>query len=292
VADPTLLDLLALEELDRDLYRSTVLVRDRFPLYGGQVAAQALRAAGATVPEGRLPHSLHGYYLRSGDAGRPVIFRVDRDRDGGSFSARRVVAVQGGGVVFSMAVSFAAPGDGPDRSPQPVADVVPPDGLPVHPLIRVLGLTARRPPQPLSEEHHPTRFWARSRVALPDDPLLHACVLTYLSDYGTGLSVLADDDVAPGPSLDHAVWFHRPARADDWVLMDMAPGSVAAGRGYYTGSISTVDGTLAASFAQESLFRRGPNPFHRLEGAAGPSAGPPVPHPPLSATPSSGGNAP
>jgi acyl-CoA thioesterase-2 len=99
-SDVSLLDVLDLEEIDRDLYRSTLVMADPFPLYGGQVAAQALSAAGRTVPEGRLPHSLHGYFLRSGDAGRPAIFRVDRDRDGRSFSARRVVAVQGGEVVF------------------------------------------------------------------------------------------------------------------------------------------------------------------------------------------------
>ena len=96
--DPTVLDVLDLEEIDRDLYRSRLVFADRFPLYGGQVAAQALLAAGGTVPPERLPHSLHGYFLRSGDAARPTVFRVDRDRDGGSFSARRVVALQGGEV--------------------------------------------------------------------------------------------------------------------------------------------------------------------------------------------------
>jgi len=111
--EPGVLDVLDLEEIDRDLYRSTLLFTDPLPLYGGQVAAQALRAAGATVAADRLPHSLHGYFLRSGDAGRPVVFRVDRDRDGGSFSARRVVALQGGEVVFNMSASFAVAGDGP-----------------------------------------------------------------------------------------------------------------------------------------------------------------------------------
>src|SRR4051794_26077511 len=112
--DPTVLDVLNLEEIDRDLYRSTLVFADPFPLYGGQVAGQALHAAGRTVPEERLPHSLHGYFLRSGDAARPTVFRVDRDRDGGSFSARRVVALQGGEVIFSMSASFQRPGAGPD----------------------------------------------------------------------------------------------------------------------------------------------------------------------------------
>ena len=162
-----------------------------------------------------------------------------------------------------MSASFTAAGDGPDVHVQPRPGVVPPDGSRAHALPRLFGMEARRPPQPISEEHWPTRFWARSRDALPDDPLLHACVLAYLSDIGTGLSVLEDDEVAPGPSLDHAVWFHRPARLDEWVLMDMLPGTVAGGRGFYTGSVSAADGTLAASFVQESLFRRGPNPFRR-----------------------------
>src|SRR5690349_13598248 len=117
--EPTVLDVLDLEELDRDLYRSTLVFPDPFPLYGGQVAAQALLAAGRTVPEGRLPHSLHGYFLRPGDAARPTIFRVDRDRDGGSFSARRVVALQGGEVVLNMSVSFQRPADDEDRQVHP-----------------------------------------------------------------------------------------------------------------------------------------------------------------------------
>jgi len=263
---PTVLDVLDLEEIDRDLYRSTFLFADPFPLYGGQVAAQALQAAGRTVPEGRLPHSLHGYFLRSGDAARPAVLRVDRDRDGRSFSARRVVAIQGGEVVFSMSASFTAPGEGPDLVVGDAPDAEPPDGLRGYALPRLFAMEGRRPAQPYPQSHWPTRFWARSRVALPDDPLVHACVLTYLSDIGTGLSVLESDEAAPGPSLDHALWFHRPARLDDWVLMDLLPSTVAGGRGWYTGTITTRDGVQAASFVQESLFRPGPNPFSRRRG--------------------------
>src|SRR5215207_5202582 len=123
-SEPDLFDVLELEEIDRDLYRSTLVFPDPLPLYGGQVAAQALLAAGRTVPEDRLPHSLHGYFLRSGDAARPTVFRVDR-----SFSARRVVALQGGEVVFSMSTSFAVAGEGPDLRADPVPTVEPPDGL-------------------------------------------------------------------------------------------------------------------------------------------------------------------
>ncbi|WP_236830908.1 acyl-CoA thioesterase II [Blastococcus sp. KM273128] len=260
-AGPTVLDVLALEEIDRDLYRSTLLFADPFPLYGGQVAAQALLAAGRTVDPDRLPHSLHGYFLRSGDAARPTVFRVDRDRDGGSFSARRVVAIQGGEVVFSMSASFALPGAGPDQQVQEVPAVDHPDGLPVFELPRLFSVEGRRPPQPFPDAHWPTRFWARSTVPLPGDRLVHACVLTYLSDIGTGLSALPEDEAAPGPSLDHAVWFHRHAPLDDWVLMDMVPRTVSGGRGWYTGSITTPGGLLAASFTQETLFRPGRNPF-------------------------------
>src|SRR3954454_6504576 len=180
VGAPTVLDVLALEELDRDLYRSTLVFADPFPLYGGQVAAQALKAAGATVPADRLPHSLHGYFLRSGDAARPTIFRVERDRDGGSFSARRVVAVQGGEVIFSMAASFHAGGAGPDIPVQQMPEVEAPEGLSSRGMPRLFTMESRRPGRTTQDRHLPPRFWARTTVPLPDDQLVHACVLTYL----------------------------------------------------------------------------------------------------------------
>ena len=265
--DPTLLDVLDLDEVDRDLYRSRLVFADRFPLYGGQVAAQALLAAGGTVPPDRLPHSLHGYFLRSGDAARPTVFRVDRDRDGGNFSARRVVALQGGEVVFSMSASFQSPGRGPDVQVGELPEPEAPDELPPLTIPRLFSMEGRRPSQPYPTAHFPTRFWSRATVPLPADRLVHACVLTYLSDIGTGLSALPEDldgyAASPGPTIDHAVWFHRPADLGDWVLMDMVPRTVAGGRGWYTGSVSTRDGVLAASFVQETLFRPGPNPFRR-----------------------------
>ncbi len=260
----TVLDVLRLEQIDRDLYRSTLVFADPFPLYGGQVAAQALFAAGGTVSRDRLPHSLHGYFLRSGDAARPTIFHVDRDRDGRSFSARRVVAVQAGEVIFSMSASFQAPGEGPDHQVHEPPHSERPEASPAFDLPRLFSMEGRRPSQPYPAPSLPTRFWARCTVALPpEDDLMHSCVLAYLSDIGTGLSALPDDDAAPGPSLDHAIWFHRPARLDDWVLMDMRPVTVSAGRGWYAGSVTTADGGLAASFVQETLFRPGPNPFRR-----------------------------
>ena len=261
---PTVLDVLRLDEIDRDLYRSTLLFADPFPLYGGQVAAQALLAAGRTVSRDRLPHSLHGYFLRSGDAARPTIFHVERDRDGRSFSARRVVAVQGGEVIFNMSASFQAVGKGPDRQVQESPDAEQPDDSEALELPRLFSMEFRSPAQPYPRTSWPTRFWARTTMSLPpEDQLLHTCILTYLSDIGTGLSALADDEAASGPSLDHAIWFHRPALLDDWVLVDMRPVTVSGGRGWYTGAVTTRDGGLAASFVQETLFRPGPNPYRR-----------------------------
>jgi acyl-CoA thioesterase-2 len=262
-SQPTLLDVLDLEEIDTNLYRSRLVFADPFPLYGGQVAAQALLAAGRTVEPDRLPHSLHGYFLRSGDAARPAIFRVDRDRDGRTFSARRVVALQGGEVIFNMSASFSAGSAGPDIQVDPAPEVEPPDGLPGYAIPRLFSMEGRRPAQPYGEARYPTRFWARSTAPLPADDLVHACVLVYLSDIGTGLAALPEDEASPGPSLDHALWFHRPARLDEWMLTDMVPRTVAAGRGWYTGTLRTADGVLAASFVQETLFRPGPNPFRR-----------------------------
>ncbi|MCW2717866.1 acyl-CoA thioesterase II [Pseudonocardia sp.] len=261
------LELLDLEPLERDLFRSTAVFDDPFPLYGGQVAAQALRAAGLTVPEGRLPHSLHGYYLRGGDASHPTVFRVHRDRDGRSFSARRVVAIQRGEVIFNMSASFHVPGDGPDhRVGTPPADG-PPDGLASYAIPRLVSMEGRLPEQPFPDADWPTRFWSRCTAPLPDDQLWHAAVLTYLSDISTGLAPFDDDEHHSGASLDHAVWFHRPVRMDDWVVMDLAPGTVAGGRGWYTGTLHDQHGTPVASLAQENLFRRGPG-FRRRTGSA------------------------
>jgi acyl-CoA thioesterase-2 len=257
-SEATLLDLLTLEELDRDLFRSTVLFSEEHALYGGQVAAQALVAAGHTVAAERLPHSLHGSFLRSGDAARPTIFRVDRDRDGRSFSARRVVALQGGEVIFNMSVSFTEPDAGADHQVHPAPQVPGPGGLPDVELHRMFSIQTRQPPQPYVGSVLPTRFWARTTIPLPDSPLVHAAALTYLSDVSTGLAPLPEADVALGPFLDHAAWFHRPARLDEWVLVDLVPHSVAGRRGWYTGSVFTGDGVLTANLAQEALYRLPP----------------------------------
>jgi acyl-CoA thioesterase II len=255
LGQPSILDLLDLEHVEQNLYRSCVVVDRPWALYGGQVAAQALYAAGCTVPDGRLPHSLHGYFLRSGSAARPTVFQVYSDRDGRSFSARRVVAIQDGEVIFNMSASFAEPRDGAehDADPAPVvpaADQLPVDSHPYH-----VSVETRPAGEGQSGLRVPARFWCRCTVPLPADDLLHACVLTYMSDLSSGLITVESDDAEIGASLDHSVWFHRRARLDDWVLIDLVPHTVAGGRGWYTGAFYAQDGVRLASIAQESLFR-------------------------------------
>ncbi|HEX9066791.1 MAG TPA: isochorismatase family protein [Streptosporangiaceae bacterium] len=254
---PGLADVLRLERIEADLFRSSVVYTDPFGLYGGQVAAQALRAAAQTVPAGRQPHSLHGYFLSRGDPSRRVLLMVNRDRDGRSYSNRRVIAVQNGVVIFNMAASFHVAEDGPDYQAHQMPDVPGPAGLPGLARTRMLGIDIRVPPQPSSGQEWPSRVWMRTREPLAGETE-HACALTYISDMFTGLaSVPAIGQVGPVTSIDHAVWFHRRASLDDWVLMDLLPESTSGGRGMYTGRIFTAGGALVAGIAQESLFRPG-----------------------------------
>jgi acyl-CoA thioesterase II len=257
---PSILELLDLEYIEEDIYRSCVTYPEPHRLFGGQVAAQALYAAGKTVPPGRLPHSLHGYFLRSGDTQRPTLFRVDRDRDGGASSARRVVAIQNGEVIFSMAASFARP----RPIDEPLLDR---DATPAAPFPAVGDLAVQAYPRhPSFEFRHdpslarlPERFWIRclERLGSPEEePLLHAAVLTYISDISTGLIRLEPPGYAAASSIDHAVWFHRPARMDGWIWQEMRPETVAGGRGWYTGACYRPDGARVASIAQEALFRK------------------------------------
>jgi acyl-CoA thioesterase-2 len=254
---PSIPDLLDLEYLEENLYRCRTVFpeasADRLHrLYGGQVAAQALLAAGRTVPDGRLPHSLHGYFLRQGSALRPTLLQVGRDRDGHSFSARRVVAIQHGEAIFTMSASFAAPRPGADRDAGAAPDVLPPSAMPAFTHPRLPSLEFRAPD---SGQRLPGRFWVRCTDSLPDDPMLHLAVLAYTSDISSGLIPLEGEESRTGPSLDHAVWFHRPARMDGWTWHELAPHTVAGGRGWYTGAVYGSDGTRIASIAQEALFR-------------------------------------
>jgi acyl-CoA thioesterase II len=260
----TLAELLDLEELDRDLYRAH---NPRRPftahLYGGQVAAQALRAAGMTVPEGRFAHSLHGYYLRSGEADHPTIMRVTRDRDGRSFSARHVVALQHGEAIFTASASFHVDEESGDFSGVPF-----PDDVPAPETLTEEGgnedvMFRMRPVLDGSygpdDQRVSRRIWGRTREPLPDDREVHACALVYFSDMSTGFIEL-DVPGLPrgGTSLDHTIYFHRPTRADDWLFMELEPVSAAGARGVYRGSIHDRTGRLAATLVQENLMRPPP----------------------------------
>lgn len=245
--------LLELEEIDRHLYRgiNTATAHERAALYGGQVAAQALMAAGLTVDPDRLPHSLHGYFLRPGQVDRPVILHVDPDRDGGSFSARHVSAMQDGAVIFSMLASFHRADPVSVIDEMPPSDVPPPDecrAFEVDPLaeIREVSLTEVVEGQQL----YPDCMWMRSAAPLSDDALTQACGLVYLSDYGSGFGRLG----MGGPSLDHAVWFHEPIRADEWVLLHMWPRKATRIRGLYDAAMRDLSGALGAVVEQEHLL--------------------------------------
>lgn len=262
--------VLDLEELDTDLYRGTHDRASRFrgDLYGGQVAAQALRAAAHTVPDGRLPNSLHGYFLRPGRNDRPVLLQVSRDRDGRSFSSRHVVAVQAGEVIFSMSSSFQIPREGSEWS-SPRTPAAPPEeteeGVGFADMIRTVRLKPLEPAVPYRADEWPVpaRMWVTTRRPLSDDPVLHACVLTYVSDIGGGFGDGSVPGVGRGgPSIDHAIWFHQSLRMDDWVLLETWPLKALGGRGLYMGTIQDRQGRVGAAMTQEMLLHA------------------PVPHPP------------
>ena len=251
-------ELLNLEELDRNLYRALNEARPAGyqTLFGGQVAAQCLRAAGHTVPEGRHAHSLHGYFLRPGRPNHAVILQVHRDRDGRSFSSRRVEALQRGEVIFSMSASFHEQRDGAEYLPPAPVDVPEPEAAPqsTEPWMNRKMLQLR--PVDGATEGANSRIWARLSERLDDDPLTHACALTYMSDFGTGFAHVEVEGLPKGgPSLDHAMWFHAPVRADGWVLIDLGPRKAGGMRGLYDGAMYDEAGTLAALLAQEVLLR-------------------------------------
>lgn len=258
LTQPGLAELLTLERIDADLFRSVVVAEHPAGLFGGQVAAQALRAAAETVPDGRLPHSLHGYFLSRGDASQRVLLSVSRDRDGGAYSNRRVIALQDGVVIFNMAASFHVSEAGADYQAHAAPQVTAPQDIPDDPRWhRPHGVEVRLPEQPNPGQYRPSRLWVRSTYPLAGETL-QACALAYISDMFTGLAGLPGVTVTgPLTSLDHAVWFYRSLAFDDWMLMDLQPESAAGGRGMYTGRIFSRDGVLVAGLAQETLFRPG-----------------------------------
>ncbi len=248
-------------------------------VFGGQVLAQSLRAAQATVDPDRPVHSLHGYFLRAGDVREPIRFVVDRLRDGRSFSARRVHAIQKDRPILSMISSFQAPAQGMDhQSPMPAvpapADLPSLDerytSIPVNDAARFwlrqrpVDLVHVETPiylAPAAERSDTQHVWMRAVGALPDDPALHAAVLLFASDYSLLEPALRRNGRSwnePGlksASLDHAMWWHRPARADDWLLYAQSSPSASGARGLGLGRMYTADGVLAATVAQEGMLR-------------------------------------
>ena len=234
-------------------------------LFGGQVASQTLRAATLTVEPDRLPHSLHAYFIRPGRPGVPLQLHVDRVRDGRSFTTRHVTASQDGEPIFELTSSFHGNEAGDDwQLPAPSGVAGPESGeLPESPISQFASMSpfhmrpTRRPRHGDWPIVHP--MWVKTKRPLPDDPSLHACVLAFVSDMGVVGSARAPDSTLPmqfmGASLDHAMWFHRPVRADDWLLFSVEPVSNYGSRGLALGSLHTADGTLAASIAQEALLR-------------------------------------
>lgn len=278
-----LVTLLALERIEEDLFRGQSQDLGWGRVYGGQVLGQALSAAVQTVPKDRHVHSLHAYFLRPGDVKKPIVYEVARDRDGGSFTSRRVVAIQGGQAIFNLAASFQIEEAGFEHQ-DPMPSVPAPESCPTE-QERLLANADRMPAfiknramakrpfeiRPVGPDADPfapetrtpeRRVWFKTDGALPDDRALHAYLLAYASDYGFIATALYPHGVTwltPGmqvASLDHAVWFHAPFRVDDWLLhaMDSPRGSGA--RGLVRGRIFTADGRLVASTAQEGLIRR------------------------------------
>ena len=275
-----LLELLDLEPIEVNVFRGRSPDDQRQRVFGGQVAGQALVAAGRTVDPDRTVHSLHAYFLRPGDPSVPILYEVDRIRDGHSFTTRRVVAIQHGRAIFNLAASFHGAEEGFDHQ-LPMPPAPPPESLPtfserVEPYREQLGEWYTRP-RPIDMRHvgeppHVTggreplppcqQVWIRADGALPDDPLLHACVVTYASDMTLLDSILLAhgtswlDPELMGASLDHAMWFHRPFRADDWLLYDQESPSAHAARGLGQGRIYATGGAHVVSVVQEGLFRR------------------------------------
>jgi acyl-CoA thioesterase II len=276
-----LVDLLDLEQIELDIFRGRSPTDRRQRVFGGQVAGQALVAAGRTVPADRPVHSLHAYFIRPGDPAVPIIYLVDRVRDGRSFTTRRVSAIQHGKTIFTLSASFHHDEPGPVHA-APMPQVPPPESVTPtierleklfgdHPArdffannpidLRVIGpltIEAQLDPSLRTDRN---LVWLRADGELPDDPLLHVCLMTYASDMTLldtvllrhGLSWL--DGLLQVASLDHAMWFHRPFRADRWLLYAQDSPAAGGARGLARGEVFTADGDLVVSVVQEGLIR-------------------------------------
>jgi acyl-CoA thioesterase II len=254
-----LASLLSLEQVKPDAYLGAGPVLGWGRIYGGQVVAQALRAAGLTVDEQLRPQSLHAYFVQAGDERLPVLYEVDRVRDSGSFATRQVVAYQARGAVLNLIASFHRPEPSIDVPGIAAPHGVPePESLPAVPTdlhFERRDVLRRAEPEPYE------LGWIRVPESLGDDPMLQACAFAYCSDeypLGTALTVhpaVPDWERVFTASLDHAIWFHRPLRADGWMLYELRGGGVADSRGLAFARVFDRDGTHVASVAQEALAR-------------------------------------
>ena len=275
-----LLKLLELERLEINLFRGASRDIGAPQVFGGQVLGQALVAATRTV-ENRVVHSLHAYFLRPGDFNAPIVYEVDRSRDGMSFSNRRVIAIQHGHQIFNMAASFQTVEPGVEHQ-IPMPKVPPPEDLPDQ-AEQIRAMLDRIPErsQRFFRQERPFEFriaraqdyfkprpmepikqlWFRAVDRVPDDDGLHAALLAYVSDFHLLDTALMPHGLSPMydklrmASIDHAMWFHRPARIDEWLLYSMDGPSTSGARGFSRGSVFTRDGRLVASTAQEGLVR-------------------------------------
>jgi len=279
--------LLDLEQIEVNIFRGRSPAGERRQrVFGGQVAGQALVAAGRTVPADRPVHSLHAYFIRPGDPAVPLVYLVERVRDGRSFTTRRVTGVQHGKTIFTLSASFHHPE--PGESHAMAMPVVPPPesvtptaermlklfGPQAHDFFRANPIDIRHiGPLTFEAERDPSMratsnlVWLRADGELPDDPLLHVCLMTYASDMTLLDSVLLAhglswaDGRTTGASLDHAMWFHRPFRADRWLLYAQDSPVAGGARGLARGEVFTSDGELVVSVVQEGLIRSQPRPL-------------------------------
>jgi acyl-CoA thioesterase-2 len=271
-------EILDLEQLEVNIYRGSVFSPESGNFqrtFGGHVAGQSLVSAVRTVEPGHLVHSLHGYFIRPGDAKLPIVFIVERLRDGGSFCTRRVNAIQRGETIFSMSASFQTDQEGiHHQDVMPAAP--PPDGLPGLNSIKVFDdagfrqfeewdvrIVPREKLKPLPGKASQQQVWFRHRDPLPDDPVLHICALAYMSDLtllgSAQVTHLEEREHLQVASLDHAMWFMRAFRADEWLLYDQSSPSAGSGRSLCQGKIFTQTGEMVAAVMQEGLtrFQRG-----------------------------------
>ncbi|KAA9000051.1 acyl-CoA thioesterase II [Affinibrenneria salicis] len=279
-----LLNLLNLEKIEQGLFRGQSEDLGLRQVFGGQVVGQALSAAGQTIPEGRVIHSFHSYFLLPGDSQKAIVYDVQTLRDGNSFSARRVSAIQNGQPIFYMTASFQQPEDGFEHQ-NSMPGVPPPESLkseqeiaqqmaPLLPEKLRAAFTAERPIEmrpvkfhnPLrGEVDQPVRYvWCRASGPMPEDAPVHQYLLGYASDCNFLLTALQPHGVGflePGmqvATIDHSMWFHRPFRLDDWLLYAVESPSASGGRGFVRGQFYDRQGVLVASSVQEGVIRRHP----------------------------------